>query len=75
MAELFEPDTNIAISPYTVWSLLAIATEGARGNTLRQLEQSLNIPAPEERKGVFRSSYRSLHKYLSVNAIKDYFFA
>lgn len=35
---------NVAISPYTVWSLLSIIAEGARENTARQLENTLKIP-------------------------------
>ncbi|XP_018569245.1 serine protease inhibitor 77Ba [Anoplophora glabripennis] len=35
---------NVAISPYTVWSLMNILAEGSRNNTARQLENALRIP-------------------------------
>ncbi|KAF5276667.1 hypothetical protein FQA39_LY06471 [Lamprigera yunnana] len=52
---------NLAISPYTVWSLLAIIAEGANGNTARELEQVLGIPPNKE---PFKRNYKSLTKYL-----------
>lgn len=52
---------NLAISPYTVWSLLSIIAEGANGNTALQLEQVLMLPSNKE---LFRRNYKSLTKYL-----------
>ncbi|KAF2882755.1 hypothetical protein ILUMI_23419 [Ignelater luminosus] len=58
---------NLAISPYTVWSLMTIIAEGARGNTARQLEDVLKIPS-NENKDLFRHNYKSLTKYLLQRA-------
>lgn len=52
---------NIAFSPFTVWNLLAIIEEGARGNTAKQLETSLQIPND---RNVVRNNYRSLRNSL-----------
>lgn len=52
---------NLALSPYTVWSLLTIIAEGANGNTAKQLEQALGIPGNKE---PFRRTYKSFTKYL-----------
>lgn len=54
---------NIILGPYTVWSLLAILSEGARGNTAAQLNSVLQIPA---NKDSFRRSFRSLKTLLTV---------
>ncbi|KAK5639320.1 hypothetical protein RI129_011812 [Pyrocoelia pectoralis] len=52
---------NLALSPYTIWSLLAIITEGANGATAQQLEQVLGLPSNKE---PFRRNYKSFTKYL-----------
>lgn len=54
---------NLAISPYTIWSLLSIIAEGARENTLRQIEDVLQLPFSDN-KDLFRRSYKSFTKYL-----------
>ncbi|KAK9889243.1 hypothetical protein WA026_004520 [Henosepilachna vigintioctopunctata] len=54
-------DMNLALSPYTVWSLLSIIAEGSRGNTARELEISLNIPSEKTQ---FRKEYKSLQGLL-----------
>ncbi|KAF5304509.1 hypothetical protein FQR65_LT07936 [Abscondita terminalis] len=56
---------NLAISPYTVWSLLSIIAEGANGNTASQLEQVLMLP---RNKDLFRRNYKSFTKYLVQQA-------
>ncbi|XP_052870040.1 serine protease inhibitor 77Ba [Anopheles cruzii] len=35
--------TNIIVSPYSAWNLLAIITEGASGQTLKELLEALNV--------------------------------
>lgn len=52
---------NLALSPYTIWSLLAIISEGANGATAQQLEQVLGLPPNKE---PFRRNYKSFTKYL-----------
>lgn len=66
-AEAAGDSLNLAISPYTVWSLLSIIDEGAQDNTARQLEDVLKIP-PNTNKDTFRRSYKSLMKYLLESA-------
>ncbi|KAL3289595.1 hypothetical protein HHI36_023008 [Cryptolaemus montrouzieri] len=52
---------NLALSPYTVWSLLSIITEGARENTASELEAALEIPKDKSK---FREEYGVLRKTL-----------
>ncbi|GJQ67997.1 SRPN8 [Trypoxylus dichotomus] len=55
---------NLALSPYTIWSLLNIIREGAQGNTAVELEKALSIPVNQER-SQFRRSYQALGNYLT----------
>lgn len=48
---------NIALSPYTIWTLMAIVAEGADGNTLKQLQNTLTLP---ESMADFRYNYKQL---------------
>ncbi|XP_045481237.1 serine protease inhibitor 77Ba-like [Harmonia axyridis] len=50
-------DMNLALSPYTVWSLLSIIAEGARGNTSKELENVLQI---SNEKNEFRNEFKQL---------------
>ncbi|XP_022914930.1 serine protease inhibitor 77Ba-like [Onthophagus taurus] len=54
---------NLALSPQTIWSLMAIVTEGARNNTAKELEYALGIPASEFEKDRFRKLYRRMSDY------------
>lgn len=55
---------NIALSPYTIWSLLNIIREGALENTAVELENVLGIPSNQD-KDLFRRNFQMLGKYLS----------
>lgn len=55
-------DLNIALSPYTVWTLLSIISEGARGNTAKELNYGLNIPSDKTQ---FRNDFKALSSVLS----------
>ncbi|XP_044765721.1 serine protease inhibitor 77Ba-like [Coccinella septempunctata] len=59
-------EMNLALSPYTVWSLLSIISEGARGNTLKELETVLNIPYD---KTEFRNEYKQLRGTLQNTTV------
>ncbi|KAJ8938873.1 hypothetical protein NQ318_008023 [Aromia moschata] len=64
---------NVAISPYTVWSLMTILNEGVMDNTARQLENALGIPMD---KTPVRSSFQNLSNtllsdYMSQEAKAD----
>lgn len=56
---------NLALSPYTVWSLLSIIAEGAKDNTAQELDKVLGLPSNKES---FRRNYKSLTKYLQEKA-------
>uniref|UniRef100_A0A182J5L1 Serpin domain-containing protein n=1 Tax=Anopheles atroparvus TaxID=41427 RepID=A0A182J5L1_ANOAO len=40
--------TNIIVSPFSVWNLLALITEGASGGTLSELLTALNVGSQEQ---------------------------
>lgn len=67
-----QSNQNVALSPYTVWTLLTIIHEGAQGETARQLETVLNLPSRIS-KEMFRKNYKSYYKYLTVILIYYYF--
>ncbi|XP_030762335.1 serine protease inhibitor 77Ba [Sitophilus oryzae] len=52
---------NIALSPFTIWTLLSIISEGAVGATADQIEKALRLP---ENKNVVRDSYQRLSQKL-----------
>lgn len=47
--------TNIIISPLSVWTLLALLTEGADGKTLRELLDVLNVDNQNDIKYNFKN--------------------
>ncbi|XP_055855888.1 serine protease inhibitor 77Ba-like [Episyrphus balteatus] len=55
---------NIMISPFTVWALLLLVTEGSSNTTLTELQQTLRISDNQE---FLRESYRTIEKSLKVN--------
>lgn len=46
-----QPDENLFISPYSIASVLAMASEGARGRTALQMGQMLHYPDAARREG------------------------
>lgn len=55
--------TNIIVSPLSVWSLLALITEGAAGRTLSELLHVLNVQDQSE----IRHNYKLLLDTINVN--------
>ncbi|EFA11609.1 serine protease inhibitor 77Ba [Tribolium castaneum] len=55
---------NLALSPYTVWTLLSIIDEGAKDKTAKQMESVLRIPSFPD-KAMFRNSFKNLSALLS----------
>lgn len=52
---------NVALSTYTVWTLMTIISEGSMDNTARQLESTLRIP---QNKASLRASFQNYSKTL-----------
>lgn len=52
------------VSPFAVWSLLLLLTEGAGGKTLSELRNSLHTGNDQN---VVRSAYHVISQYLTVN--------
>lgn len=55
---------NVALSPYTIWTLMALISEGAQGNTLKEIDNTLLLPT---NKKMLRNSFQNLTKFLSVS--------
>ncbi|KRT79823.1 hypothetical protein AMK59_7056 [Oryctes borbonicus] len=59
---------NLALSPYTIWNVMAIINEGARKNTELQLERTLGIPSNRTLREQFRKLQQSLNKQILKNS-------
>ncbi|XP_050356562.1 serine protease inhibitor 77Ba-like [Nymphalis io] len=59
------PGTNLIISPITVWTVLAVITEGATGETLKQICKALRILP--KRRAAIRKEYQNIAQWLQVN--------
>lgn len=46
-----EPGRNVVFSPYSIAATLAMAAEGARGETAREFERVLHLPRAAQRQG------------------------
>ncbi|CAG9855384.1 unnamed protein product [Phyllotreta striolata] len=57
---------NIALSTYSVWTLMATLVEGARDNTLRQLQNTLRLPP--NNKVLVRYNFQNLTRYMNVRS-------
>lgn len=55
--------TNIIVSPLSVWTLLALVTEGAEGETLRELLDVLNVGNQND----IKYNYKNLVDTINVN--------
>lgn len=55
---------NFIVSPFTVWSLLVLLAEGADGETYKQMETVLHLPADLTH---VRSAYKAFQRSLNVN--------
>ncbi|MFH1391118.1 MAG: serpin family protein [Candidatus Diapherotrites archaeon] len=64
--EINEEGKNVFISPWSLSSALGMTQEGARGNTLLEMQQVLNLPANDsERQSAFA------HLFNSINSPND----
>ncbi|GJQ67999.1 SRPN8 [Trypoxylus dichotomus] len=59
---------NLALSPYTIWNVMAIINEGANKNTEAELERVLGIPSNATLRGQFRKLQQSLNKRILKNS-------
>ncbi|XP_019543509.3 serine protease inhibitor 77Ba [Aedes albopictus] len=56
--------TNIFVSPLSVWNLLALLSEGAEGETLKEILQVMNV----EDQNVIKHHFKSFQETINVNA-------
>ncbi|CAH2058029.1 unnamed protein product, partial [Iphiclides podalirius] len=56
---------NLVISPFTVWTVLAVIAEGASENTLKQISHAIRV-APRLRAQT-RQEFRNIAQWLQVN--------
>ncbi|XP_068623942.1 serine protease inhibitor 77Ba-like [Battus philenor] len=56
---------NLVMSPFTVWTVLAVIAEGATGNTLKQISHAIRVP-PKLRSKT-REDFRQIAQWLQVN--------
>lgn len=59
-----ELENNFIVSPFSIWSLLLLLTEGSDGKTHEQLQQVLGLPDDLQ---PLRMSYKYIQKALNVN--------
>lgn len=60
---------NVALSPFTVWALLSMVAEGARGSTLQQLDDALMLPVHND---ALRNDIEKLLRNLTVSRFKPF---
>lgn len=56
---------NLILSPITVWTVLAVISEGASGNTQTQINNALRVSSKQ--RDVIRSDFQEIFKWLQVN--------
>lgn len=56
--------TNIFVSPLSVWNLLALLSEGAEGETLKEILQVMNV----DDQNVIKHHFKSFQETINVNA-------
>ncbi|KAK9751827.1 Serpin (serine protease inhibitor) [Popillia japonica] len=60
---------NLAISPFTIWNVMAMITEGAQHHTADELERVLGIPSDlTELRDEFRKLQQTLNKRIMRNS-------
>jgi serine protease inhibitor len=62
---------NVAISPFSVWTVLALIREGSGGKTSSQLQKALHL---HESNRAIRAAYRKLNHVVHVSTLTDLFF-
>ncbi|XP_037823486.1 serine protease inhibitor 77Ba-like [Lucilia sericata] len=63
-AHISVPNRSYMVSPFAVWSLLLLLTEGAGGNTLTELRNTLHTGNDQN---AVRAAYHIISRYLTVN--------
>lgn len=61
---------NVAISPFSVWTVLALLREGSGGKTNTQLQKALHL---HENNKAIRAAFRKLNHIVHVSALNDLF--
>jgi serine protease inhibitor len=57
---------NVAISPFSVWTMLALIKEGSNGKTNSQLEKALHL---HESNKEIRAAYHKLNHFVHVSTL------
>lgn len=60
MSEIL-PDSDFVISPISIWSLLMLLTDAAKGNTLTQIQNTLGLPLDDT---FYESGFKQIHSKL-----------
>lgn len=60
MSEIL-PDSDFVISPISIWSLIMLLTEAAKGNTLSQIQATLGLPFEDT---FYESGFKQIHSKL-----------
>ncbi|KAI5631595.1 serpin (serine protease inhibitor) domain-containing protein [Phthorimaea operculella] len=63
-SKFHQKGSNLIMSPFTVWTALAVISEGATGLTARQINHALRITA--KHRNATRNSFQSISKWLQV---------
>ncbi|KAI5631597.1 serpin (serine protease inhibitor) domain-containing protein [Phthorimaea operculella] len=64
-SKLHDKGLNLIMSPITVWTVLAVISEGATGHTASQINHALRI-SPKHRNAT-RVGFQSIYEWLQVN--------
>lgn len=60
-----QQNTNLILSPITVWTVLAVISEGASGNTAEEIDHALRIS--RKHKNATRRGFNEIYTWLQVN--------
>jgi serine protease inhibitor len=63
---------NVAISPFSVWTVLTLIREGSGGKTSSQLQKALHL---HESNKAIRAAYRKLNHVLHVSTLTCQFYS
>lgn len=63
---------NVAISPFSVWTVLALIREGSSGKTSSQLQKALHL---HESDNAIRAAYRELNHVVHVSTLTHKFYS
>jgi Serine protease inhibitor len=57
---------NVAISPFSVWTVLTLLTEGSAGKTKSQLQKALHLDGNNK---AIRAAFRKLNNAVHVSTL------